>query len=71
MARAFVDPNAVKALNQMKQEFSTELSSTNDSAKQYTAQDIANAVLAGTRIGGHMTKRLVEMGEQELMNRKG
>ncbi|WP_419749119.1 small, acid-soluble spore protein, alpha/beta type [Terrisporobacter petrolearius] len=55
-----VDPNAKLALNQMKMEISKEL--LNDS------NPIDSIGLSG-RVGGQMSKKLVEMGERELLKR--
>ncbi len=49
-----VDPNARQALEKMKSEISKE---------------IASRIYNGGTIGGRMTQRLVEMGEQELIKR--
>lgn len=70
MGDMHADPNAAKALDQMKKEFSAEIGLPEDYANRYDMEKIAKAVLAGTRIGGTMTRRLVEMGEKELINKK-
>lgn len=66
MSNQPVDPNAKLALNQMKMEISQELikesNITNDS------NPIDSIGLSG-RIGGQMSKRLIEIGEKELLRR--
>ncbi len=66
MSNQPVDPNAKLTLNQMKMEISQELikesNITNDS------NSIDSIGLSG-RIGGQMSKRLIEIGEKELLRR--
>ncbi|ARE87262.1 alpha/beta-type small acid-soluble spore protein [Clostridium formicaceticum] len=50
-----LDPNALKALNQMREEMAKELNTR---------------VQIGGKIGGNMTKRLIEMAEKDLINKK-
>ncbi|WP_419727441.1 small, acid-soluble spore protein, alpha/beta type [Terrisporobacter petrolearius] len=61
-----VDPNAKLALNQMKMEISQEL--LNDSNIKNNSNPIDSIGLSG-RVGGQMSKKLVEMGERELLKR--
>ncbi|UEL47666.1 small, acid-soluble spore protein, alpha/beta type [Terrisporobacter hibernicus] len=61
-----VDPNAKLALNQMKMEISKEL--LNDSNIKNDSNPIDSIGLSG-RVGGQMSKKLVEMGERELLKR--
>lgn len=61
-----VDPNAKLALNQMKMEISKEL--LNDSNMENDSNPIDSIGLSG-RVGGQMSKKLVEMGERELLKR--
>lgn len=60
------NPNAKAALNQMKLEISTELgvATKNIDGAQDTAYQ--NGIIGG-RVGGQMSKRLVEMGEEALI----
>lgn len=60
------DPNAKLALNQMKMEISQEL--LNDSNIKNNSNPIDSIGLSG-RVGGQMSKKLVEMGERELLKR--
>ncbi|MCC3863520.1 alpha/beta-type small acid-soluble spore protein [Terrisporobacter petrolearius] len=61
-----VDQNAKLALNQMKMEISQEL--LNDSNIKNNSNPIDSIGLSG-RVGGQMSKKLVEMGERELLKR--
>ncbi|SFJ19140.1 Small, acid-soluble spore protein, alpha/beta type [Terrisporobacter glycolicus] len=61
-----VDPNAKLALNQMKMEISKEL--LNDSNMKNDSNPIDSIGLS-SRVGGQMSKKLVEMGERELLKR--
>lgn len=65
-----IDPNAVKALNKMKYEIASELGIGNAFADDKTEVDSGKNVFYGGYVGGNMTKKLVEMGEKELMNRR-
>ena len=55
MGKKPLDPNAIRALNEMKMEIAKELGVTN------------NIFTAGP-VGGIMTRRLVEMGEKDLID---
>ncbi|RDY29125.1 small, acid-soluble spore protein, alpha/beta type [Romboutsia weinsteinii] len=69
--------NAKQALNMLKMEVANELgynyNSVNDkiesNAPQGTLEGTAKNVLAGEQVGGQMTKNLVAMGEQALLNK--
>ncbi|SKC81712.1 alpha/beta-type small acid-soluble spore protein [Maledivibacter halophilus] len=68
MAKGPVDPNAMKALNEMKYEIANELGITKNLLTNESGLDSGKNVFYGGYVGGHMTKKLVEMGEKELMN---
>lgn len=68
--------NAKKALNRLKMEISNEFgynyNMANDkiesNAPQGTLEGQAKNVLAGEQVGGMMSKELVQMGEQILLD---
>lgn len=70
------DPNAKQALNMLKMETAYELgfnyNPITDKIESNTPQDtlegVAENVLAGEQVGGKMTKSLVALGEQMLLN---
>lgn len=66
MSNQPINPNAKLALNQMKMEISKEL--LNESNIANDSNQIDSVGLSG-RIGGQMSKRLVEIGEKELLKR--
>lgn len=66
MSNQPINPNAKLALNQMKMEISKEL--LNESNIANDSNPIDSIGLSG-RIGGQMSKRLVEIGEKELLKR--
>ena len=68
MSKQPVEPNAKLALNQMKMEISKEL--LNQSDFKNDSNPIDSIGLSG-RIGGQMSKRLVEIGQRELLKRYG
>lgn len=65
-----INPNAIKALNQMKYEIASELGIGNAFSEDKGEVDSGKNVFYGGYVGGTMTKKLVEMGEKELMNRR-
>lgn len=72
-----MDVNAKIALNNLKMEIAHEMgfnynSLTNkveSNAPQNTLMDQAENVLAGEQVGGQISKKLVEMGEQALIQK--
>ncbi|MGL5347050.1 MAG: small, acid-soluble spore protein, alpha/beta type [Peptostreptococcaceae bacterium] len=68
MANKFTNPNAKTALNQMKLEIANELGMqiNNVDGANLTAQQ--NGAIGG-RVGGQMSKKLVQMGEEALLRK--
>ncbi|MGL4911730.1 MAG: small, acid-soluble spore protein, alpha/beta type [Romboutsia sp.] len=66
MGRKVANPNAKQALNAMKLEIANELgiSSNHSDGGSHSAHE--NGVLGG-KVGGMMSKRLIEMGQEELI----
>ena len=66
MANKYVNPHAKKALQEMKLEIANELGT--QTSNKYGSNNTAyeNGQLGG-RVGGLMSKRLVEMGQQALL----
>ncbi|NMB08902.1 MAG: alpha/beta-type small acid-soluble spore protein [Tissierellia bacterium] len=67
MGKKPLDPNAIRALNEMKMEIARELGVTNAFLNNEEADPVNNIFTAGP-VGGLMTRRLVEMGERELID---
>ncbi len=65
MGKKPLDPNAIKALNEMKMEIARELGVTDTFLNNKEINPVDNIFTAGP-VGGLMTRRLVEMGEKEL-----
>lgn len=62
-----VVPEAKQALNQMKTEIASELGMSN-----YSSMDKGNLTARENgSVGGYMTKRLVEMAQQNMSNSSG
>ena len=61
-----INQNAKEALNQMKMEISKEL--YEESNIMNDNNNLDSIGLSG-RVGGQMSKKLVEMGEQELLKK--
>ncbi|NLY45651.1 MAG: alpha/beta-type small acid-soluble spore protein [Tissierella sp.] len=66
MANKILDPNARKGLNEMKMEIAQELGVQNN--LNNNADPINNIFTAGP-VGGLMTRKLVEIGEKQLINK--
>ncbi|WIV11711.1 small, acid-soluble spore protein, alpha/beta type [Proteiniborus sp. MB09-C3] len=66
MTRRALNPNAEKALEEMKLEISKKMGLANNLNK---LDPIENMFTAGL-VGGMMTKNLVEMGQKQLINKK-
>lgn len=66
MSKQPVDQNAKLALNQMKLEISQELI---DGSNIINDSNPVDSIGLSGRIGGQMSKRLVEIGERELLKK--
>ncbi|WP_093754751.1 small, acid-soluble spore protein, alpha/beta type [Tepidimicrobium xylanilyticum] len=62
-----IDTNAIKALNEMKIELANELGISDALENKKELDPVTNIFTAGP-VGGLMTQKLVEMGEQELID---
>lgn len=67
MSTGPLDSNAIKALQEMKLEIAQELGLSEDFMNKYNINPATNIFTAGP-VGGLMTRRLVEMGEKQLMD---
>jgi hypothetical protein len=63
-----LDPNAAKALDEMKSEIAKELGITEDITENNGNASVYDLVKTGGEIGGNMTRKLVEMGQNQLIN---
>lgn len=66
MANKPADPNAKAALNQMKLEIASELGIENTDEYGANKTSYHNGEIGG-RVGGQMSRKLVEMGEEALL----
>ncbi len=66
MTKKLANPNAKSALNQMKLEIANELGVSSNNVDGAKNSAYENGVLGG-RVGGLMSKRLVEMGQEQLI----
>ena len=66
MANKPADPNAKAALNQMKLEIASELGIENSTEYGADKTSYHNGEIGG-RVGGQMSRKLVEMGEEALL----
>lgn len=67
MKKNTVDANAKIALNQMKIEIANELGVANSFKDNKGKLSSGQNVFMGGYVGGHMTKRLVNMAEKQLL----
>ncbi|PAB61106.1 alpha/beta-type small acid-soluble spore protein [Anaeromicrobium sediminis] len=70
MVKGPIDQNAIKALSQMKYEIANELGITNDPSNNKGTLSSGSNVFFGGYVGGQMTRKLVEMAEKQLINKK-
>lgn len=66
MAKGILDPNARRALNEMKLEIAKELGVENNLTNN--SEPINNIFTTGP-VGGLMTRKLVKIGEEQLTNK--
>ena len=62
----YIDPNAKAALNQMKLEIASEMGIENTDEYGANKTSYHNGEIGG-RLGGLMSRQLVQMGEEELL----
>lgn len=66
MSNKFIDSNAKKALDQMKLEISSEITRESNILNDNIPID---SIGISARVGGQMSKKLVEIGERELLKK--
>lgn len=66
MSNQFIDSNAKKALDQMKLEISSEITRESNIFNDNIPID---SIGISARVGGQMSKKLVEIGERELLKK--
>ena len=66
MSNKFIDSNAKKALDQMKLEISSEITRESNILNDNMPID---SIGISARVGGQMNKKLVEIGERELLKK--
>jgi len=70
LSRRPIDAKAKKALEELKYEITKELGITyNNKIDRGNISSRSNGYLGGN-LGGNMTRKLVEMAEKQLINRK-
>ena len=66
MTKRSLNPNAAKALEEMKMEIANEIGLSNSE----TNYNQFNNIFTAGPVGGLMTRNLVKMGEEDLINKK-
>lgn len=66
MSNKAIDSNAKTALNKMKMEIAREFSRGSNLLDD---GNLVDSIGLSARVGGQMSKKLVEMGERELLKR--
>ena len=66
MSNKFIDSNAKKALDQMKLEIASEITRGSNILNDNMPID---SIGISARVGGQMSKKLVEIGERELLKK--
>lgn len=64
-----LDPNALKALNQMREEIANDIELNNNILGDNESDIVNTQIQMGGKVGGNMTRKLVEMGEKNLINK--
>ena len=59
-----IDPNAKQALSNLKMEIANEIQ---DNSNILNDGNIIDSIGISARVGGQMSKKLVELGEKELL----
>ncbi|MBZ2176002.1 alpha/beta-type small acid-soluble spore protein [Schnuerera sp. xch1] len=67
VAKRTIDSNARKALDELKLEIANELGVSDDFTNKDESNPVTNIFDSG-RVGGLMTRKLVETGEKDLMD---
>lgn len=70
MAKRSLNPNAAKALEEMKMEIANEIANEIGLSNSQTNYNQFNNIFTAGPVGGLMTRNLVKMGEEELSNKK-
>lgn len=66
MSKGPIDPNAIRALNEMKYEIANELGLPQSLKKSNDPLSSVENIFFGGYVGGNMTKKLIEIGEKLL-----
>lgn len=64
MSNQLIDPNAKQALNNFKMEIANEIQ---DNSNILNDGNIIDSIGISARVGGQISKKLVELGEKELL----
>lgn len=64
MSNQPIDPNAKQALNNFKMEIANEIQ---DNSNILNDGNIIDSIGISARVGGQISKKLVELGEKELL----
>ena len=64
MSNQLIDPNAKQALNNFKMEIANEIQ---DNSNILNDGNIIESIGISARVGGQISKKLVELGEKELL----
>lgn len=70
MSRQSVDPNARMALNQLKYEIADELGLPHRTATENAGLSVGSDIYLAGPVGGQMTRRMIQMAENQLANRQ-
>lgn len=68
MSRIPVNPNAIRALKDLKEEIASELGITQELANNKGSLNVGKNVYLGGQLGGNMTKKLIELAEKQMLD---
>lgn len=68
MTKRPLNPNAIKALDELKLEIANEIGVPKDFFNNKEDKEPTDNIFTAGPVGGLMTRKLVEMGEKELID---
>lgn len=68
MSKIPVNPNAIRALKDLKEEIANELGISQKLVNNKGSLNVGKNVYLGGQLGGNMTKKLIELAEKQMLD---